>query len=231
MIALMLMLMTSDWNVRGHVALERFIVQAHRGAGELAEENTLEAFQLGWKMGCIPESDLRTTKDGVIVAFHDENFSRVVKGISEEMKKKGVKDVTFDELQKLDVGSWRGEQFKGRHVSRMTEVFALMQGKPQRRLYLDIKNVDLEQLAREVKQHDVQKQVILASTKYPIIRQWKQLVPESDTLLWMGGAEAQLTARFEELRKTNFADVTQLQIHTHLVQDAEKITRDSVNPF
>src|SRR5437868_10948362 len=55
----------SDWTVRDHVPLEKFIVQAHRGAGELAEENTLEAFELGWKLGCIPESDLRTTKDGV----------------------------------------------------------------------------------------------------------------------------------------------------------------------
>src|SRR5438309_9548772 len=71
--------MRSEWTVRGHVPVGEFIVQAHRGAGELAEENTLEAFQLGWKLGCVPESDLRTTRDGVIVAFHDDNFSRVVK--------------------------------------------------------------------------------------------------------------------------------------------------------
>ena len=221
----------SDWNVRDHIPLDQFIVQAHRGAGELAEENTLDAFQLGWKLGCIAESDLRTTSDGVIVAFHDDNFMRVVKGISPEMAKKGVKDVTFAELQKLDVGSWKGNDFKGRHVSRMTEVFALMKGQPQRRLYLDIKNVDLAHLADEVKQYAVEKQVILASTKYAIVRKWKALVPESQTLLWMGGAEGQLNKRFEELRKTNFADVTQIQIHTHLVTDAAAINRDSINPF
>ena len=223
--------MRSDWTVRGHVPPDQFVVQAHRGAGELAEENTLEAFQLGWKLGCVPESDLRTTRDGVIVAFHDDNFLRVVKNVPESMKQKGVKDLTFDELQKLDVGSWKGDQFKGRHVSRMTEVFALMQGKAHRRLYLDIKNVDLEQLARELKQYNVEKQVILASTKYEIVRKWKALVPESATLLWMGGTEAQLNKRFEELRKTDFADVTQLQIHTHLLKDAGEVTRDSVNPF
>jgi glycerophosphoryl diester phosphodiesterase len=221
----------SDWTVRGHLPMSEFIVQAHRGAGELAEENTLDAFQLGWKLGCIPESDLRTTKDGVIVAFHDNNFSRVVKGIPETMKSKGVKDVTFAELQKLDVGSWKGEQFTGRHVSRMTEVFDLMRGKPERRLYMDIKNVDLEKLAREVKERGVEKQVILASTKYDIVRQWKSFVPEGSTLLWMGGTEAELNARFEELRKTKFADVTQLQIHTHLLKDVADVSRGSVNPF
>lgn len=232
MIALMLMLMTSDWNVRGHVPLEQFIVQAHRGAGELAEENTLEAFELGWKLGCIPESDLRTTSDGVIVAFHDNNFARVVKGVSPDLKEKGVKDITFAELQKLDVGSFKGDQFKGHHVSRMADVFALMTGKPQRRLYLDIKNVDLPQLAKEVRAAKVESQVILASTKYnEIIRPWKKLVPESSTLYWMGGTDAELNKRFEELRATNFADVTQLQIHTHLVGDVKDVKRDSANPF
>jgi glycerophosphoryl diester phosphodiesterase len=222
----------SDWTVRGgHVPIEQFVIQAHRGAGELAEENTIDAFELGWKLGCIPESDLRTTKDGVIVAFHDDNFSRVVKGIPESMKKQGVKDVTFEQLQKLDVGSWKGDQFKGRHVSKMSEVFALMHDKPQRRLYMDIKNVDLSQLAREVNDAGVEKQVILASTKYDIIHKWKSLVPEGATLLWMGGTEAQLSKRFEELRAANFADVTQLQIHTHLLKDAGAITRDSVDPF
>jgi glycerophosphoryl diester phosphodiesterase len=221
----------STWTVRGHVPVKEFIVQAHRGAGDLAEENTLEAFQLGWNLGCIAEADLRTTKDGVIVAFHDNDFSRVVKDIPADMKKKGVKDVTVDELQKLDVGSWKGEKFTGHHVSRMSEVFALMQGNSERRLYLDIKNVELPQLAGEVRLYHVEKQVTLASTKYDIIRKWKSLVPESSTLLWMGGTEAELNKRFEELRKTNFADITQLQIHTHLLKDASEITRDSINPF
>src|SRR4051812_312066 len=83
----------TNWNVRDHVPLDKFIVQAHRGAGELSEENSLEAFRLGWKLHCIPESDLRTTKDGVIVAFHDANFARVVKGVSPAMAKMAVKDV------------------------------------------------------------------------------------------------------------------------------------------
>src|SRR5262245_37749866 len=96
---------SSDWNVRDHVPLKKFIIQSHRGAGVLAAENTIEAFELGWKMGTVPESDLRTTKDGVIVAFHDADFSRVVKNASAELKKKGVKDVAFAELSKLEVGA------------------------------------------------------------------------------------------------------------------------------
>jgi glycerophosphoryl diester phosphodiesterase len=76
-----------DWTVRGHLPEEQFVIQSHRGAGELAPENTLEAFQLGWKLGTYPECDVRTTKDGHIVTFHDDNFSRVVKNIPDDMKK------------------------------------------------------------------------------------------------------------------------------------------------
>jgi glycerophosphoryl diester phosphodiesterase len=125
-------------------------------------------------------------------------------------------------LRKLDVGAWHGDKFEGRHVSKLTEVYAVMQGQADRRLYLDIKNVDLKQLAAEVKQFNVQQQVILASSKIEIIREWKELVPESDTLNWMGGDEAKLRKNLEELRKTNFAGVTQIQFHVRLKPAAPK---------
>jgi glycerophosphoryl diester phosphodiesterase len=101
----------ADWNIVDHIPLERVIVQGHRGVGNLAEENTVEAFELAWRMGIYPESDLRMTKDGTIVPFHDGNFARVVKDASPELKQKGVKDLTYAELAQLDVGSWRGEQY------------------------------------------------------------------------------------------------------------------------
>ncbi|MEA3207431.1 MAG: glycerophosphoryl diester phosphodiesterase [Chthoniobacter sp.] len=114
------------------------MVQSHRGAGVLAEESTIEAFELGWKLGTYPESDLRATKDGVIVSFHDDNFGRVVKDASPESKKKGVKDLTWAELSQLDVGSWKGEQFKGRRVLTMATVFEIMRAHPERHIYMDV---------------------------------------------------------------------------------------------
>jgi len=204
------------WTICGHMPPEQFVIQSHRGAGELAPENTLEAFELGWKLGTVPEADIRTTRDGVIVAFHDATFKRVVKGISAEMKNQGVADVNFAELSKLDVGSWKGDEFTGRRVSRMTEVFAVMRDRPERRLYLDIKNVDLAKLAAEVQENGVGRQVILASTVHDIIREWKRLVPDGQTLHWMGGSEAQLQARLETLRGSGFDGITQLQVHVRL---------------
>jgi glycerophosphoryl diester phosphodiesterase len=203
------------WNIRDHVPLEKIVIQSHRGAGVLAPENTLEAFELGWKMGTVPESDLRTTKDGVIVAFHDANFQRTVKNPG-DLADKGVGDVTFEQLMKLDVGGWKGDTFANRHVSKISDVFRLMTDKPERQLYLDIKKVSLPKLASDVHATKVEKQIIFATTHYKLLTDWKKFVPESQTLLWMGGTEEQLTKRLEELRKAKFAGVTQLQLHVRL---------------
>ncbi len=219
------------WTVVGHIPRDALIIQSHRGAGELAPENTLEAFTLGWKLGTIPEADIRTTRDGVIVAFHDAAFNRVVRNLPAGLKDKGVKDVSWSELSTLDVGAWKGQEFEGRRVSRIGDVFALMTGQPGRRLYLDIKEVDLGRLAGEVRDHRVVRQVILASTRYEIIREWKRLVPESQTLLWMGGTESALRRRLADLARTDFADVTQLQIHVHLKDPTRPVERTGRDPF
>ncbi len=222
----------AEWNIRSHMKPEQAIVQSHRGAGDLAPENTVEAFELGWKLGTYPEADVRTTSDGVIVAFHDTNFQRVVKNASPELAKKGVEDVTFDELKMLDVGSWLGDRFLNRRVATIEDVFALMAGKPERHLYLDIKKVDLSKLADLVKKHKIEGQVVLASQHHDQIVEWKKLVPKSETLLWVSGkTEAEQATKFEAAKARDFEAITQVQIHTHLTTSAESIRRDFVNPF
>lgn len=202
-----------EWTVRGNLPIERFAIQSHRGAGDLAPENTLEAFELGWKLGTWPEADVRTTKDGVIVAFHDANFKRTVKNPPPELANKGVKDVTFAALSKLDVGGWKGEDFVGRRVSRLADVFKIMAGRPERVLYLDIKQVDIAQLAAEVRAEQVVGQVVFTSPDYELIRSWKKLVPESRTLCWLRGPETNMTQRLAEMRALNYVDLTQVQLH------------------
>lgn len=216
---------SGEWNVTDHLPAERIIIQGHRGVGGLAEENTLEAFQLAWRMGIYPESDLRMTRDGVIVPFHDNNFSRVVKDAPPDLRKKGVQDLTYAELAQLDVGSWRGEQFKGRHVLPMSAVFEMMRGHPERHLYMDVKSIDLPRLAREVRHHGIEQQIVLASRRVEQLRAWKALMPESATLLWMHGNMAELTRDLTALRAEKFAGITQVQIHVY-----PKVTHDAWAP-
>lgn len=209
----------SVWNVVDHVPLEKVIIQSHRGAGFLTEENTLEAFEVSWRMGVIPEADVRTTKDGVIVPFHDKTFKRLVKEASEELKKQGPQDVSYEFLSTLDVGSWKGDAFKGRRVPTMMQVFKAMRGHPERKLYLDLKDVDLARLAAEVKVAGVEKQVILAS-RYPHIhKEWSGFFSETQGLLWMPGNEAEVTEIIDALEKEKFPGITQVQLHVRKNKD------------
>jgi len=192
------------------------IIQAHRGAGDLAPENTLPSFELAWRIGAVPEADVRCTRDGVIVAFHDNDFKRIVKNAPPSLANRGVGDLTWDELSQLDVGAYKGEEFQGQRVPRIEDVFAAMQSRPGRWLYLDVKDVDLGRLAGLARRHGVEKKVILASSDHGLIRRWKELLPRSRTLLWMGGSEARLTPRLRRLRESGFAGVTQLQIHVNV---------------
>lgn len=203
----------ADWNVRDHLRLDQVIVQSHRGAGELMPENSLDAFEYAWGLGTVPEADVRTTRDGIIVAFHDNDLRRVLPNASSELQKQGVKDLAWEEVARIDVGSWRGAQFAGQRIPRLADVYRAMLKDRSRRIYMDIKNVDLEQLAREARSAGVLAQFIVASTDYDLLRRWKTLAPESSTLLWMGGTEETLTKRLEEVRNAQFASITQLQIH------------------
>jgi len=205
------------WNVRDHIPLKDIIVQAHRGAGELAPENSMEAFEIAWKLGVIPEADIRMTRDGVIVSFHDNDFTRILPTASEEMQKKGIKDLSYEEVKKLDIGAWKGQEFSEQRIASMSEIIDVLKKHPHRKVYVDIKNVNFEQLAKE--SEGVHPQMILASTVYEQIELWKKVAPTSFTLHWMGGTEEKLTERLEQLKEKQFRGIDQLQIHVRTNRD------------
>lgn len=195
---------------------DEFIIQSHRGAGNLAPENTIISFELAWQIGTVPEADVRSTADGVIVAFHDNDLKRLAPEADPAMLPKSINELDWGVVSALDVGSYKGAQYRGLRVPKITEVLDEMRGRPERWLYLDVKKLPLDQLADLVRERDVDRQVVLASTKYDHIHEWKALLPSSNTLLWMGENEPRLEERMAELRGTGFADVTQLQIHVNV---------------
>ncbi|MGX9135937.1 glycerophosphodiester phosphodiesterase [Rummeliibacillus sp. JY-2-4R] len=79
---------------------------SHRGASGYAPEHTLTSYQLGEKMhGDYIEIDLQMTKDGKLIAMHDEKLDRTTNGTGL------VKDYTLNEIKKLDAGSWFNQAY------------------------------------------------------------------------------------------------------------------------
>lgn len=94
--------------------------------------------------------------------------------------------MTFEELAALDVGSWKDHAFAGQRVCRLEELLRLVRERPERALYLDIKDAQLPRLADRVREFDVAGQVILAAPDEQLLRDWRRLLPEGETLLWSG---------------------------------------------
>lgn len=110
----------------------------HRGASEHAHENTLEAFRASFELGADGnEFDIRKTKDGVLVVFHDDMLDRRLEAYGD------VSDYTWEELQRFrfrEPGKF-GPQCR---IPTLVEVFELHR-KYAGLMHLDIKRNGLDQ--------------------------------------------------------------------------------------
>ena len=106
------------------------------------------------------------------MSFHDNNFARIIPDAPEDVKKMGVKDFTYEECRKLDVGAYKGEQFKGQRMVDLNEMIAALKEDPKRRIYFDVKSIDFEALAKLTE--EVHPQITLTSSNYQQLKTWKK---------------------------------------------------------
>lgn len=87
----------------------KVLVMAHRGFRAIAPENTLLAAQKGFEAGAdYWELDVAASSDEVLVVLHDETLERTTDAASAFPARKpwNVYHFSFDELRRLDAGSW-----------------------------------------------------------------------------------------------------------------------------
>lgn len=87
--------MRTDWPFLDHPTPIAF---AHRGGDEAAPENTMEAFEHAIGLGYrFLETDVHATRDGHLVAFHDETLDRLAG------RPGRVEDLSRDEVRALRI--------------------------------------------------------------------------------------------------------------------------------
>lgn len=93
----------------------------HRGAPAAAPENTVAAFRRAVELGADGvELDVQLTRDGALVVLHDETVDRTTNG-------RGLlRDLGFEEVRRLDAGSWFKSSFAGERVPTLTEALAVL---------------------------------------------------------------------------------------------------------
>jgi len=84
-----------------HTSSDRPLVFAHRGASAELPEHTLAAYRSAIDAGADGvECDVRLTRDGHLVCFHDRRLDRTSSGTGP------LSQYTLSQLRELDYGSW-----------------------------------------------------------------------------------------------------------------------------
>jgi glycerophosphoryl diester phosphodiesterase len=158
------------------------LIIGHRGASAVAPENTLAAFERAMLDGADGiEFDVRLARDEVPVVIHDATLERtgLVNGI--------VSQLTSEELQKIDVGSWFSRrtksgavEFDGEKIPTLQELFDFFANRAGL-LYLEMKSEIVgggnlaNQIVRSVQQNSMRGRVIVESFDLLLIEQVKEL--------------------------------------------------------
>ncbi|MFG6118543.1 glycerophosphodiester phosphodiesterase [Thalassobacillus sp. B23F22_16] len=157
------------------------LIYAHRGASKLAPENTMPAFDLAYQAGADGiETDVQLTKDSVPVLIHDENVRRTTNGTG------FVQDYTYEEIKKLDAGSWFSSKFSDTPIVTLEEFLGWVQDKSMV-LNIELKNnvIDYKNMERIVydllQAHQLLDQTVVSSFNPESMRRMKEIDPKVAT--------------------------------------------------
>jgi hypothetical protein len=119
------------------------IIIVHRGSAEFAHENTLEAYRASFELGADGnEIDIRMTRDGVLVCFHDDMLDLILQAYGD------VADYTLEELRGFAFhrpGRF-GDQTRVPELSEVLELHRRHAGM----IHLDIKRPGLDRAVADL---------------------------------------------------------------------------------
>lgn len=187
------------------------LIIAHRGASELAPENTLAAFRRAIADGADGiEFDVRPAKDAVVV-FHDATLNRV------GLTKGNILNLTAEELNKKDVGSWfnkrfpaqNAEDFSAETIPTLTQTLDFLKDF-KGLIYIELKcrETEIETLSKAVceiiENSPLLPNIIVKSFQLEVIPTVKKLCPKVKTAALF--APKILTILRKEKRLINIAE-------------------------
>ncbi len=154
-------------------------ITCHRGYSSIAPENTLPAFQaaIDFRADYV-ELDVQMTSDGVIMVSHDQSLKRCT-GIDKQ-----ICDMTYEEVRKLDAGSFFSSKYAGTKIPTLQEVIDLCKGKIK--MNIEIKdseespNLEAE-TARLIRENDITDEVCVTALNYNSLEKIKEADPEIRT--------------------------------------------------
>lgn len=154
-------------------------VTAHRGSSKAAPENTLAAVKAAVEeLADFVEIDVQESLDGILVVCHDLNLRRLA-GVNRK-----VKDMTWEELSGLDMGSHFSEEFAGEPLPALRTVMEYAKGRIN--LNIELKNIGdastlPEKAAAMIQELGMEEQCVVSSVKLNYLERVKKAAPDIRT--------------------------------------------------
>ncbi len=192
-------------------------VIGHRGAKAYAPENTLESIETAASLGVEwVELDVKLTRDGVPIIFHDEELDRTTNGSGL------VAETSYDDICQLEAGSWFADGFAGVKIPTLEEAVDILL-KHNLGLNLEIKpcpgreketaEAALDQLSQIWDDHD---KLLISSFQHVSLEAAMDLAPDWARGLLIGGEE--MPENWKEL--ADYLDVKTINLGSRLVTRA-----------
>jgi len=210
-------------------------VVAHRGFSHEYPENTVASAIGAIKAkadGC--EFDVSISRDGTVFAMHDSTFNRTTDVKSEivDGKPKPVKfsELSFEEIRKLDAGSWKNAKFAGEKIPTLDEMLEVLK-ESKCWPVIEIKQVGIEQQVIDaVKKTKMEERTVIIAFSKDVVKKVRELAP-TIPVAWLWGEKWEksdeelvefLVAAANEV-DTNLLDLA----HTHMNANVIKGLNDA----
>ncbi|WP_049962795.1 glycerophosphodiester phosphodiesterase family protein [Ruminococcus sp. HUN007] len=165
-----------------HVLEEIFIsttVTAHRGGAKFVPENTMYGVEYAIESGSdYIEIDVQLSADGEVFLLHDTSLKRTTGA------NKPAYTLTYEELSRLDAGSFFNSSFSDAYIPTLDEVLTACKSKIN--LNIEIKSSKrgdelVTKVLELIDRHEMREQCVITSTEYPYLKLVKELRPEIRT--------------------------------------------------
>lgn len=132
-------------------------IVSHRGANQIAPENTFAAAQACLDLGLdYIEVDVWTSRDHVFYVMHDATVGRTTNGTGHLLS------LSSAQIDRLDAGSWFSPQFTGERVPRLDDFLRWVKGKAK--VFFDVKFAHPHHLIALIYEMQLQEECFLWSS-------------------------------------------------------------------
>ncbi len=168
---------------------------AHRGYSGAYPENTLSAFAGAYANGAkTVEFDVRKTKDGELVIFHDDTLEKFT---GDETT---IADHTYEELLQIDAGEWFGREYRLERIPTLDQTLSLLQS-TNMRMFCELKDIgDDPDFANEVyekcAEYGVLDRTVFLSFNYNYLTSIKENDPDQPIMVLASFGKSNLPTKY-----------------------------------